>query len=347
MNPNQIPQIESIFLELTNACNLHCQFCPSDRQTRSRTIMPKELAVRLLHEVHDLGLEGHLLFHVMGEPMLHPDFFEILELNQEITGIPPEILTNGLVITPDVINRLQQFPLKQLTLSWQAIDESTFRKYRGPTSQFTYQDYYRQIMPLLTAAFRGRLQSPLEIDIMVTRYDHSMGIYIVESLDQARCFVNELYDRLRNNIPDLAPFPKVEIFHLSGHNVLTLSAHVNLRFRPIHPFTGFDESVERQATTEHFCHLPFYQLVVLADGRVTMCCLDYDGQIGLGHVRDSSLADIWFSEKALKIREKFLIGENIPALCRRCQKITKKRNRFHSRYRYYLDKWHFFLLKNS
>jgi len=46
-------------------------------------------------------------------------------------------------------------------------------------------------------------------------------------------------------------------------------------------------------------------MVILQDGSVTACCLDYDGQINLGNVNEQSIYDIWNGEKYKKIRADF------------------------------------------
>jgi len=38
-------------------------------------------------------------------------------------------------------------------------------------------------------------------------------------------------------------------------------------------------------------------MVILIDGRVPLCCLDYDGVYTLGNVYDESIYDIWHGEK--------------------------------------------------
>ena len=71
--------LKRAYVEITNACNLRCSFCPGTR--RAERFMTAE-EFRLLTE----KLRGHvkyLYLHVMGEPLLHPDLGELLSISGE------------------------------------------------------------------------------------------------------------------------------------------------------------------------------------------------------------------------------------------------------------------------
>ncbi len=60
---------------------------------------------------------------------------------------------------------------------------------------------------------------------------------------------------------------------------------------------------------------------ILWDGRVALCCLDYDGQVILGHVEEQKIKEIWQGDKLKRIRRWHIQGnlDNIP-ICRDCSK---------------------------
>lgn len=64
------------FFEITNACNLNCDFCHgTKREIKYLTREEFSLGAKRLR-----GFADYLYFHLMGEPLLHPllaDFFEI------------------------------------------------------------------------------------------------------------------------------------------------------------------------------------------------------------------------------------------------------------------------------
>ena len=54
------------------------------------------------------------------------------------------------------------------------------------------------------------------------------------------------------------------------------------------------------------CILPFDEMVVTADGRVTICCQDHYFNAAVGNVNRNSLEEIWQSDGFKQLREKLL-----------------------------------------
>ncbi|MCO4794017.1 MAG: SPASM domain-containing protein [Bacteriovoracaceae bacterium] len=71
------------------------------------------------------------------------------------------------------------------------------------------------------------------------------------------------------------------------------------------------------------CPLPFSQLSLHSSGKVTPCCWLYDYEVG--NVKDSSLEEIWNSQKMQNLRSEFLDGN--PITCR--SSIDKAQCNFH------------------
>lgn len=67
-----------------------------------------------------------------------------------------------------------------------------------------------------------------------------------------------------------------------------------------------------------FCYGLSDHFGILADGTVIPCCLDHEGDIPLGNVFATPLADILTSERAVNIKCGFQRREAVEPLCRRC-----------------------------
>lgn len=83
-----------VYVEITNVCNLSCVFCPGTTREK-RFLSPEEF--RLMAE----KLRDHtryLYFHVMGEPLLHPQLAELLAIAGEL-GFRVCITTNGTLLS--------------------------------------------------------------------------------------------------------------------------------------------------------------------------------------------------------------------------------------------------------
>ncbi|MDJ0522641.1 MAG: radical SAM protein [Planctomycetota bacterium] len=58
-------------------------------------------------------------------------------------------------------------------------------------------------------------------------------------------------------------------------------------------------------------------LVVLQDGRVTVCCVDHDGELAFGDVRKQRLRDLWNAPALRELRRRHVRGD-LPPVCARC-----------------------------
>jgi len=58
-------------------------------------------------------------------------------------------------------------------------------------------------------------------------------------------------------------------------------------------------------------------LVVLQDGTVTVCCVDHDGDLAVGHVEQDRLRDLWNGRALQALRRRHVEGD-LPELCAGC-----------------------------
>lgn len=61
-------------------------------------------------------------------------------------------------------------------------------------------------------------------------------------------------------------------------------------------------------TSHYACHRLWSSVTVLWDGRVALCCLDYEGDYELGNMNESSLSDLVNNELYVSIRKNHLEG---------------------------------------
>ena len=71
------------------------------------------------------------------------------------------------------------------------------------------------------------------------------------------------------------------------------------------------------------CHRLWTSVTVLWDGQVCLCCLDYEGEINLGNVKDTPLQEIINSELYREIRSKHINGVFLDK-CSKCDMVEVK-----------------------
>ncbi len=70
------------------------------------------------------------------------------------------------------------------------------------------------------------------------------------------------------------------------------------------------------------CVLPFQQMIIRPDGKVSLCCNDPLGKCTLGDASEETLLDIWYGEKFSKVRECISKGRESFSHCKNCDVFT-------------------------
>lgn len=93
-----------IQVEVTTRCNAMCCYCPRTIAGKSwpQHDLPMELFHRLLE---DLSRTGYLHLQGWGEPFLHPELFQMVELFRK-AGCPVGTTTNGTLMNQDLAHRI-------------------------------------------------------------------------------------------------------------------------------------------------------------------------------------------------------------------------------------------------
>ena len=188
--PGRFYPINYLFIEITNACNFKCTWCPDDIMGRRRGFMKKEKVFRILDEIAEkrgwLGPLYPVKLHQMGEPFLHPELPAIVEY-AESRGVGIELNTNCGLITPENIDALYRAGLTNLILSYQTPDELSFKTRKAP--RIAFDDYRDKVRLAVERKVALKARTHLEIDIMNTKYADSYRI--VSEDEQAMAFLED------------------------------------------------------------------------------------------------------------------------------------------------------------
>ena len=104
---------KKVYIEVTNICNLNCLFCPGN--SRNKEFMEINKFKYILNSLK--GYTKYLYFHLMGEPLMHPEINKLIDLASESYKI--NITTNGYYI-----NRIENNNnVHQINISLHSFDE--------------------------------------------------------------------------------------------------------------------------------------------------------------------------------------------------------------------------------
>ena len=136
---------------------------------------------------------------------------------------------------------------------------------------------------------------------------------LIPWLDQI--IIDNYNDRLKIN-DNLKPINAI----CKNNQVLDKKVQIHLRKANeiLYSRGGQAPNVKEFKIRSYPCFLPFNQMVIRPDGKVSLCCNDALGKMTLGDASKEKLTDIWYSDEYTRIRK--VVIENIDelALCKYC-----------------------------
>ena len=269
------------YLEITNRCNLSCSFCPkTNRAPRTLTTDEFRALAEKLRPYTD-----YLYLHVMGEPLLHPELPELLEISDAL-GFRIVLTTNGTLLPTRRETLLAAPALYKVNISLHSFEAN---------ETGSMEDYLDGCFSFAQAASgQGRI-----VDLRLWNLDG-------EKTKGENAKNAEILRRLEQYFPQ--PWTKNTWgWRLCGR------AFVHYAEK----FDWPDLSAE-EASEIGTCRALKDQLAVLSDGTLTPCCLDHEGDIALGNLFTQSLAEILQDRPAQTLLSGFSARKLEHPLCRRC-----------------------------
>lgn len=136
-------------IELNNKCHGGCRFCFNSSHPGGTKFLPKEKVFQLIDEGYRLGAR-QILWNG-GEPLLHPDFFEITEYAGE-KEMKCAFFTSGINLNPKIARRLVNTPnLQAMAINIDSFDPEVF--HRLHTSPKLLEQKIRAVENILEAGF--------------------------------------------------------------------------------------------------------------------------------------------------------------------------------------------------
>ena len=269
-------RFHKIYLELSNICNLNCRFCPGTK--REKKILSEAEFSALLPKLQDWT--DFLYFHLMGEPLCHPQLARFLQLAGE-AGFKVILTTNGTLLQKQQDVLLAAPGLHKVNISLHAFEANDL--------DIPFEEYLRRCFAFGRATEGKKL--------VVYRLWNQGG-------------ENEKNQEILAGLR--AAFPGEWKVEPRGTRI---GQRVYLEYG--NKFDWPDLSAE-DGGEQVFCYGLRDQIGVLCDGTVVPCCLDHEGDIALGNLFEQSLEEILETPRAKAIYEGFRSKKAAEELCRKC-----------------------------
>jgi len=125
-----------ILVDVTEVCNLACVHCPhpqfkNSEHYGSRVLTP-DLNTKMVDEVrqHGQDITQYIRYAANGEPLTHPQIYEMLEYATRNSGVIVTLTTNGTLMTEKRIERLLTAGVDVIDISLDAFTPETYAKIR-------------------------------------------------------------------------------------------------------------------------------------------------------------------------------------------------------------------------
>ena len=292
------PQLRRLFLELTLQCNARCFHCGSSCTAQAGEQLSTEEYRAILDQVRDdFDISRIQLCITGGEPLLRPDFFEILGYAHAL-GYHWGMTSNGTLITKDVARRLADTGMSTISVSIDGLPE-THDRLRGMPGGYALA--MRGIQNLIDEnAFRA---------IQVTTVINHENI---SELDDLFCVMDGLdIDSWR--VINLEPIGRALLrpdLMCTREDYIRLFAFIREKRRAGYPvqygcshFLG--ETLEREVRSWYWtCSAGVYTASIMSNGDIG-ACLDIERRPELiqGNIRTERFRDVWENRFAVFRRD--------------------------------------------
>lgn len=282
-------KFKQVYVEITSVCNLACSFCPPT--LRPKQFISLEEYAKRLDEIKPHT--NYVYLHVKGEPLLHPRIGELLDISDE-KGFHVHVTTNGTLIQKKREQLLNKPALRQLNFSLHSFD--------GNLGLQDKEAYMRNILSFIQEA---RETSNMYISLRLWN--------LTEDND-----VNQNKKRNRELLAMIEEAFQLDYFieekvEPGGGLKIAERVYINQDYE----FT-WPSLEEEEDDGEGFCYGLRSHTAILADGTVVPCCLDGEGVINLGNLKEQSFSDIIEGPRAKKIVDGFSQRVAVEELCRKC-----------------------------
>lgn len=264
-----------IAIETTSICNIDCAMCPHKTIKREQKPMEEKLFRKIVDEIEKIGIKYIFLQH-FGEPLTLSDEifnFELSYIRQKVSKAYLNLATNAKSLTEEKIKIILNNKVDNITINFSAVTKETYEK-----------------------IYRGAVYEKVEENILnLIEHKKKLGVSypnIVMDMIRMQETVNEIeeYKRKWASI--------VDSVHIANYS----ARGGTLDWEKA-------DSVLPVFSTPRPCYRIYKQLAICSDGKVPLCCSDWNCEVVLGDINSQKILEVWQGEVLRKIRESDFRGE--------------------------------------
>lgn len=290
---------------VTKACNLRCLHC----HVSAKEAMTDELNVKeAMHAIDDMASLGtEALIFSGGEPLLRKDFVLTLAQYCEDNGIIPAMLSNGLLITPEVALQLKDAGIKAIGIPIDSVVPENHDKLRNLPGTFKKAVSAIQIcldidleVIVTTMALKDTYnEMPKRIEFLSNLGVDEVAVYDLVPVGRGK----DVMDQAMSNVQRVNLIRYLQGLQENTEMVFTMSGGV-----PLYPEIATEMhkshgTKSKDLLVKEFwihnsvgCHAGILYFSLRPNGDVYPCTFL---PIKVGNIREQSLTDIWRNSEVL------------------------------------------------
>jgi MoaA/NifB/PqqE/SkfB family radical SAM enzyme len=266
-----------VMVDVTEICNLACVHCPHPQFEKSEHYGARNLDPALNHKmveevrVHGKERTQFIRYTSNGEPLVHPQIYDMLEDAVEHSGAFVTLTTNGTILNAQRVEKLLASGLHLIDISIDALSDETYAQIRvGGRLETTRANVIRLLQ------IRASIKAKTKIIISFVEQPQNMN--------EAEGFKKFWGDQGADQVI-------LRRLHSSAGEVQNIAQDLNdhmdhLKRRP--------------------CLYPWERVALTARGDLTFCPQDWVHGSVIADYRDTTIREIWQGEFYRGLREAHL-----------------------------------------
>jgi len=259
--------------------------------------MEWDLFAKIASELTSAPLLSRVVFELHNEPLLDKRIFEWVKYSKSMSpGKSCVIVTNGELLDRFSLTDIMQSKVDSLIISLNAHSKPM---YESINEGLNYDKVMRNVLALLSDQHLAR---KVTLGFVITRQN-----------------VQEVQEATRHWKKHGVKTRVMAITNRAG----SLGDYERFKLESGDYFTPLFLRIWRYLTSSARdllgCEGPFYQMTILFNGDVIICCQDWKRTTLVGNIRDSSLREIWNSKRMNEIR-RLIVRKRYEQIesCREC-----------------------------
>ena len=276
------------YVEVTNVCGLACTFCPP--KLHPTTTMELPFFKKVVEELS--AYTDEIALHVMGDPMVLTNLREYLEIAYA-SGLKVMITTSGFYLDSARREALFHPSIRQINISLNSFNKNSVSR--------SFESYME---PILELCDEKLLRSK---DFFI-----NLRVWNLDEEQSEKEFNEKLFELLERHF-DLEEGSVASQINGERQSI-RLASKILLHFDRYFEWPSLSNTHE----SDGYCQGLDKQIAVLSDGRVVPCCLDSEGIMELGNLRETNLGKILKTKRSLSVVNGFAKGICSEELCQKC-----------------------------